>query len=57
MRVVEKVITEKGVFTVLPNGNGLQLEEIGEGETVESVRASTGADFTVVDNLIPMRQL
>ena len=57
MRVVDKVITEKGVFTVLPDGNGLQLEEIGEGETVESVRASTGADFTVVDNLIPMRQL
>ena len=57
MRVVDKVITEKGVFTVLPEGNGLQLEEIGEGETVESVHASTGADFTVVDNLIPMRQL
>ena len=57
MRVVDKVITEKGVFTVLPDGNGLQLEEIGEGETVESVRASTGADFTVVDNLTPMRQL
>lgn len=56
MRVVDKVITEKGVFAVLPDGNGLQLEEIGEGETVESVRASTGADFTVVDNLIPMRQ-
>jgi len=56
MGVVDKVITEKGVFAVLPDGNGLQLEEIGEGETVESVRASTGADFTVVDSLIPMRQ-
>ena len=56
MHVVDKVITEKGVFAVLPDGKGLQLEEIGEGETIESVRASTGAAFTVVNNLIPMRQ-
>ena len=56
MRVVNKVITEKAVFEVLPDGNGLQLQEIGEGETVESLRAATGAEFTVVDGLVPMRQ-
>jgi len=50
------VITEKGVFEVLPDGSGLQLQEIGEGETLESVRAATGTPFTVIDNLIPMRQ-
>ena len=56
MRVVNKVITEKAVFEVLPDGNGLQLQEIGDGETVESLRAATGAEFTVVDGLVPMRQ-
>ena len=56
MRCVEKVITEKGVFQVLPDGNGLQMIEIAEGESVESVRAATGAELSIADHLKPMRQ-
>uniref|UniRef100_A0A7S2FM36 Succinyl-CoA:3-ketoacid-coenzyme A transferase n=1 Tax=Haptolina brevifila TaxID=156173 RepID=A0A7S2FM36_9EUKA len=56
MRVVKTIITEKGVFDVLPNSNGLKLLEIGEGETVESVRAATACDFAVADDLKQMAQ-
>ncbi len=56
MRVVDTIITEKAVFDVLPDGNGLRLLELGEGETVESVRAATGCAFEVAEPLIPMRQ-
>ena len=56
MRCVEKVITEKGVFQVLPDGNGLQMIEIADGESVESVRAATGAELSIADDLKPMRQ-
>ena len=56
MRCVEKVITEKGVFQVLPDGNGLQMIEIAEGESVESVRAATDAELIIADDLKPMRQ-
>jgi len=41
---------------VKPDGAGLLLAEVGEGETVESVRAATAADFDVSDALRPMRQ-
>ena len=53
-RVVSKIITEKAVFDVLPHGNGLLLREYGEGETVESIAAVTGCDFTVADDLKEM---
>ena len=56
MRVVDTIITEKGVFSVLPDGNGLELREIANGETVESLKAATGAPFSVTDDLKPMRQ-
>ena len=56
IRCVSLVITEKGVFEVLEHGNGLRLLEIAEGETVESLHAATGADFSVADGLCPMRQ-
>ena len=56
MRVVSTIITEKGVFEVLPDGNGLKLNEIAEGETIESLRAATAADFAVADDLRPMAQ-
>jgi len=55
-RVVSLIITEKAVFEVKPDGAGLLLAEVGEGETVESVRAATAADFDVSDALRPMRQ-
>lgn len=45
------------MFEVLPEGNGLRMIEIAEGETVDAVRACTGADFSVdLDSLVPMRQ-
>jgi len=54
--VVSTIITEKALFEVLPHGAGLKLCELGEGETIESVRAATAAEFQVADDLKPMRQ-
>mmetsp|Transcript_6787 Transcript_6787/g.14864 ORF Transcript_6787/g.14864 Transcript_6787/m.14864 type:complete len:125 (+) Transcript_6787:617-991(+) len=51
---VSTLITEKAVFDVVDET--LVLREIGEGETVESVRAATAADFVVADDVGPMRQ-
>ena len=31
----------------MPNGNGLRMTEIAEGETIESVREATGAHLYV----------
>mmetsp|Transcript_11323 Transcript_11323/g.18950 ORF Transcript_11323/g.18950 Transcript_11323/m.18950 type:complete len:498 (-) Transcript_11323:328-1821(-) len=56
MRVVSTIITEKAVLEVCPNGNGLKLLEIGDGETIDSVRAATAAPFVVADDLCAMRQ-
>ena len=57
MRVVSTIITEKGVFSVLPDGQGLQLIEIADGVTVDELRACTEAEFRVnLDELQPMRQ-
>ena len=57
MRVVSTVSTEKGVFTVLPEGRGLQLIEIADDVTVDELRACTEAHFHVnLDELKPMRQ-
>merc|ERR1712032_1734588 len=55
-RVVNIIITEKAVFEVRQDGSGLTLLELGKGETVESVRAATAADFVVSERLAPMRQ-
>lgn len=53
---VDLIITEKGVFTV-DKEKGLTLIEITEGLTVDDLRASTGCDFAVSDNLKPMQQI
>merc|ERR1711934_328059 len=53
-RCVDRIITEKAVFNVSED-KGLELIEIGEGLTVDDIKACTGAPFTVSDNLIPMR--
>jgi len=55
-RVVSTIITEKGLFEVLPDGKGLRLKEIAEGETVESIRASTAAEFVVAEDCKPLAQ-
>jgi len=55
-QVVDTIVTEKGVFEVLPKGEGLVLTEIAEDETVDSIREATLADFTVSDDLCTMLQ-
>jgi len=56
VRVVDMIVTEKAVFDVLPDGQGLKLLELAPGETVESVRACTAAPFEVADDVGPMKQ-
>ena len=52
-QVVDRVITEMGVFDVVPaEGSSdakLSLVEIAEGVSVDDVRAATGCDFHVPD--------
>ena len=47
-RCVDLIITNYAVFHV-DEHEGLTLVEVAEGETVDSVRAITDAEFTVVD--------
>jgi 3-oxoacid CoA-transferase subunit B len=46
---VDRIITDRAVLDVTPDG--LVLVELAPGETVESVRAITGASFEVADSL------
>lgn len=48
---VSKIITEKCVFEVTPKG--LLLIELAEGVTVDEIRNTTEADFSVADKIIP----
>jgi 3-oxoacid CoA-transferase len=48
--VVDMIVTEKGVFTV-DKVNGLTLIEISPFSSLEDIKASTGCEFKVVDNL------
>ncbi|MCX4245271.1 CoA transferase subunit B [Paraliomyxa miuraensis] len=50
--VVKEIITELGYFTVSPQG--LRLQEIAPGVTVDEVRAKTGCAFEVADPLPTM---
>lgn len=49
---VDMIVTEKGVFEVTKNG--LVLTEIAEGVSIEEIRATTEADFTISENLKTM---
>ncbi|XP_074851719.1 succinyl-CoA:3-ketoacid coenzyme A transferase 1, mitochondrial [Carettochelys insculpta] len=53
---VNRIITEKAVFDV-DKKKGLTLTEIWEELSVDDIKNSTGCDFTVSPNLIPMRQI
>lgn len=44
-QVVNKIITERGLIEVTPNG--LVLKEVFEGYTVQDIVESTGADLTI----------
>jgi 3-oxoacid CoA-transferase B subunit len=50
--VVDTIVTEMGYIKVTPEG--LVLEEIAPGLTVEQVQAATEAKLTVSENLITM---
>ncbi|KAK9871804.1 hypothetical protein WA026_014259 [Henosepilachna vigintioctopunctata] len=53
---VDLIITEKGVFSV-DKGKGLTLKEIADGFSVDDIKACTGCDFEVSDDLKPMQQI
>lgn len=56
-RVVSLIITERAVFEVGKGpGGGLLLVEMAETETIDSLRAATDANFSVSDDLRPIRQ-
>lgn len=50
---VSRIITDLCVFDV-DFSSGLTLVEIGDGVTVDDVRAKTGTEFKVADDLKPM---
>ncbi len=45
VEVVDRIISDRAVFDVVDHG--LVLRRLAPGETVDSIRESTGADFTV----------
>lgn len=49
---VDRIITDRCVFDV--TDGGLLLIELAPGETVQGVRALTGADFAVAEHLVPV---
>lgn len=53
---VDMIITEKAVFDI-DKENGLTLLEISEELTLEQLKACTGCDFKVSENLKPYQQI
>ena len=56
VKCVDMVVTEMGVFEFNKDTDTMTLTEIADDVSVEEVRAATGCDFKVADNLIPMQQ-
>lgn len=54
--VVDMIVTERAVFKVKPEGNGLLLVEVAEGETIDSIRECTEANFEVAEALQSMKR-
>jgi len=52
--VVDRIITELGVFDVLPNAAGLELIEKADSVSVDEIRAATGCEFKVAADLKSM---
>ncbi len=53
LRCVKKIVTELGVFDVLPEGGFLLLER-AKGVSVDEIKASTEGKLVVPDNVIEM---
>jgi 3-oxoacid CoA-transferase B subunit len=51
-RVVDRIITEMGVFDFTPN---LTLVELAPGVSVDQVKACTGCEFDVIDGIAEMK--
>lgn len=51
VQCVHRIITDLGVFDVLPNQGGLRLVELAKGATVDEIRNKTECDFIVAENL------
>ncbi|KAJ2718814.1 Succinyl-CoA:3-ketoacid coenzyme A transferase 1, mitochondrial [Coemansia sp. Benny D115] len=48
---VNRIITDKCVFDVLPEGKGLVLRELSYGVTVDEIKASTACEFEIASDL------
>ena len=53
VRAAKCIVTELAIFSVSP-ADGLTLMEYREGVSLEELRAKTGADFRISDQLKPM---
>lgn len=53
---MDLIITDLGVFEVVA-GEGLKLIEIAPNIDISEIISSTGCEFTVVDDLIEMKQV
>jgi len=51
---VDMIITDLGVFEIKKD-TGIVMTEIADGVSVEDVKAATGCDLKISDNLIPMQ--
>merc|ERR1711865_1257860 len=51
-KVVDRIITDLCVFDI--KDGKMTLVEIGDGVSVDDVKAATGGEFSVADNLISM---
>jgi len=54
--VVDRIITDMGVFDVDKTRGMLKMIEISPEHSLEDVRTATGCEFEVVDNLVRMDQ-
>jgi 3-oxoacid CoA-transferase len=50
-RTISQIVTELAVFDVDREGGTLNLTDLGEGVSVEEVRAKTGCEFNVGNNV------
>ncbi len=50
-QVVHRIITDLAVLDVLPDGAGLQLQELAPGVDVDTVLAATGTPLTIAADL------
>ena len=55
VRCVKKIVTEFGVYNVLPDG-GFELIELAPGVTIDQVKNATKGKLKIASNVIVMEQ-